>query len=69
MERFAGERGVEYELLRDQRAELVDGIGAVAFPITLFVTSDGTIVEQTGAIDEDELREKVTALRAAESAL
>ena len=69
MERFAGQRGVEYELLRDQRAELVDGIGAVAFPITLFVTSDGTIVEQTGAIDEDELRDKVTALRAAESSL
>jgi peroxiredoxin len=69
MERFAGERGVEYELLRDQRAELVDGIGAVAFPITLFVTSDGTIVEQSGPIDEGELREKVAALRAAESAL
>ena len=34
-----------------------------------FVTSDGTIVEQTGAIDADELREKVTALRVAESAL
>lgn len=68
MERFAGDRGVEYELLRDRYAELVDGIGAVAFPVTLFVTSDGTIVEQTGPIDADELRASVAALRAAESA-
>ncbi len=66
MERFAGERGVEYELLRDHHADLVDGIQAVAFPITLFVTSDGTIIEQTGPIDADELREKVAELRAAE---
>ncbi len=69
MERFASERGVEYELLRDRYAELVDGIGAVAFPITLFVTSDGTILEQTGPIDADELRERVAELRTAESAL
>jgi peroxiredoxin len=66
MERFAGERGVTYELLRDHRADLVDGIQAVAFPITLFVTSDGTIIEQTGPVDADALREKVAALRAAE---
>ena len=69
MERFAGERGVEYELLRDHHADLVDGIKAVAFPITLFVTSDGTIIEQTGPIDADELREKVAELRAAERLL
>ena len=49
MERFAGERGVEYDLFRDEFAELADAIGATAMPITLFVTSDGTIVEQTGA--------------------
>jgi peroxiredoxin len=62
MERFAGERGVQYELLRDQFAELANGIGAVAFPITLFVTSEGVIVEQTGVLDADELREKVADL-------
>jgi peroxiredoxin len=67
MERFAGERGVSYELLRDNDAELTDGIGAVAFPVTLFVTSDGTIVEQTGALDADELRDKVANLRAVEA--
>ena len=69
MERFAGERGVEYTLLRDRYAELVDGIEAVAFPITLFVTSDGTIVEQTGPISADQLRAKIADLRVAESAL
>jgi peroxiredoxin len=62
MERFAGERGVTYELLRDQYADLANGIGAVAFPITLFVTSDGLIVEQAGVLDADELRAKVANL-------
>ena len=66
MERFAGERGVEYDLFRDEFAELADAIGAVAMPITLFVTSDGTIVEQTGALDADELRAEVADLLAAD---
>jgi thiol-disulfide isomerase/thioredoxin len=68
MERFAGERGVRYELYRDEYAELTDGIGAAAFPITIFVDSDGVIVEQTGALDADELRRKVAELQAAEAA-
>lgn len=68
MERFASERGVEYDLYRDEQAELVDGIGATAFPVTLFVTSDGTIVEQTGALDADELRTKIGNLLAVDQA-
>ncbi len=66
MERFAGERGVEYDLYRDEFAELADAIGATAMPITLFVTSDGTIVEQTGPLDADELRAKLADLLAAD---
>jgi peroxiredoxin len=66
MERFAGERGVEYDLFRDEFAELADAIGATAMPITLFVRSDGTIVEQTGPLDADELRVKLAALLAAD---
>jgi peroxiredoxin len=62
MQKFAGDRGVKYELLRDPNAELVDGIGAVAFPVTLFITSDGTIIDQTGALSADELRQKVANL-------
>ena len=69
MERFAGERGVQYELLRDQYAELANGVGAVAFPMTLFVTSNGVIIEQTGVLDADELREKVAELIAADKAV
>jgi peroxiredoxin len=69
MQRFAGDRGVKYELLRDNFAELADGIGAVAFPVTLFVTSDGTIVQQSGALDADELRSNIDALMVAESRL
>jgi len=68
MERFAGERGVEYELYRDEFAELTNAIGATAFPVTIFVTSDGTIVDQTGALDAGELRAKVAQLQALEGA-
>jgi thiol-disulfide isomerase/thioredoxin len=66
MERFAAERGVTYEQFRDDLALFTDGIRAVNFPITIFVTSDGTIVEQTGVIDADGLREKITNLLAME---
>jgi thiol-disulfide isomerase/thioredoxin len=61
-ERFAGERGVEYELLRDEFVELQTGLGVTFFPYTLFVTSDGEIVDQTGVINADDLREKVDSL-------
>ena len=67
MERFAGERGVTYEQLRDPFAELTDAIGAVAFPVTLFVTSDGTIIEQTGVLDADQLRDRIDELQAVEA--
>jgi thiol-disulfide isomerase/thioredoxin len=69
MERFAGERGVTYDLYRDEFAELADGVGAVAFPVTLFVTSDGTIVEQAGVLDAEELDAKIDDLLVAEASL
>jgi hypothetical protein len=51
------DRGVGYELLRD----VDDGFrvhGRIAtLPVTLFVDADGTIVRQTGVLEEDELRE------------
>lgn len=62
MERFAGERGVEYELFRDEAAELQTALGITFFPYTVFVTSSGEIVDQTGVLDADGLREKVDAL-------
>ena len=62
MERFAGERGVEYELFRDEAAELQTALGITFFPYTVFVTSSGEIVDQTGVLDADGLREKIDAL-------
>ena len=67
MERFASERGVEYELFQDSFAEFVESAGIAAFPHTLFVTSDGEIIDQTGVIDADGLREKVAELREMDS--
>ena len=62
MERFASARGVRYELLRDETFAFTDGLGIVAFPATLFVDADGRIVDQTGAIDDDQLRDKLAEL-------
>jgi peroxiredoxin len=53
---FAHDRGVSYELLRDPDGSFVAGVGIVAFPVTLFVAADGTIVRQTGVLDEATLR-------------
>lgn len=62
MERFAGERGVEYELLGTSFEDVLAEFDIAFFPYTLFVASDGTIVEQTGVLDADGLREKVDNL-------
>ncbi len=62
MERFASARDVRYELLRDDNFAFTDGLGIVAFPATLFLDADGRIVDQTGAIDDDELRDKLVEL-------
>ena len=37
-------------------------------PITIFVTSDGTIVEQAGVLDADQLRAEVANLQSLEEA-
>jgi peroxiredoxin len=56
MVRFAADRGVTYELLRDPGFEFTDALGVVAFPVTLLVGADGRIVGQHGPIDDGELR-------------
>ncbi|MEL6894149.1 MAG: redoxin domain-containing protein, partial [Actinomycetota bacterium] len=61
-ERFATERGVEYELLLDELQELQLGLELLNFPTTIFVTPDGMIVEQAGVLDADGLRMKVDEL-------
>jgi peroxiredoxin len=62
MERFASDRGVGYELLRDETSAFVNALGVVNFPVTLFVDADGVIVAQTGEIDGDELRARIGEL-------
>jgi thiol-disulfide isomerase/thioredoxin len=57
-EQFARSRGVQYELLYDATGDFVNTMEIAAFPITLFVAADGTIVQQTGQLD----RTKLTAL-------
>ena len=54
-EAFARDRGVQYELLYDGDGEFVNNVGVAAFPVTLFVDSNGRIVRQTGQLDEAEL--------------
>lgn len=62
MERFADERGVTYDLLRDTERTFSNEIGIVAYPVTLFVDAEGTILRQTGEIDADELRAAIREL-------
>lgn len=59
MERFAAERGVSYDLLRDPERELAIALEIVAYPVTLFVDADGRILDQTGELDADELRSHI----------
>jgi peroxiredoxin len=59
MTSFAEERGVDYELLRDPSSELVDALGIVNFPATVFVGADGSILLETGVLTAAELRAHV----------
>ena len=54
-ENFARERGVQYELYYDATGEFVNEVGIAAFPVTLFVLADGTVVDQRGQLDEQQL--------------
>jgi thiol-disulfide isomerase/thioredoxin len=61
-EQFARDRGVQYELLYDAAGEFVDAMEVAAFPVTLFVSPDGTVVEQTGTLDRDGLEAQLQQL-------
>jgi thiol-disulfide isomerase/thioredoxin len=58
---FAAARGVGYDLWRDD-GSLIDELGIVGFPVTLFVADDGTVLRQTGEIDADTLRATIAEL-------
>ena len=50
MTKFAADRGVTYELLRDPDESLGQALDVVAYPVTLLVAADGTILDASGAI-------------------
>jgi thiol-disulfide isomerase/thioredoxin len=54
-ERFARDRGVQYELLYDPNGEFTTAMHIANFPQTLFVDANGTIVDQTGQLTADKL--------------
>ena len=62
MTRFATDRGVTYELLRDRGGRFGEALDVAAYPVTLFVGPDGTVVDSTGAIEAGELRERIAEL-------
>jgi peroxiredoxin len=62
MERFAAERGVMYDLWRDDEFALTNELEIVGYPVTLFVSPEGRILRQTGEIDADELRRLIEEL-------
>jgi len=61
MEQFAHERGVTYDLLRDD-GSLSNALGIVGYPVTLFVSAEGRVLRQTGEIDAESLRSLIEAL-------
>jgi thiol-disulfide isomerase/thioredoxin len=62
MTRFAADRGVTYELLRDAGEHLGQALDVAAYPVTLFVAADGTILDETGAMDGATLRNRIAVL-------
>ena len=62
MERFAGDRGVGYELLRDERERSSTPSASSTSRSRCSSAPDGEIVAQTGEIDGDELRARIEEL-------
>ena len=55
--------GVTYDLGRDRDGAIAEALGVVNLPTTVFATPDHRVVEvHTGALDEDQLREKMARL-------
>jgi thiol-disulfide isomerase/thioredoxin len=62
MTTFASDRGVTYELLRDPGESLGQALDVVAYPVTLFVAADGTILAETGTMSGETLRRRIEVL-------
>lgn len=58
-DRFAREKGVQYELYYDPDGEFTTAMRVANFPQTLLVNADGTIVEQTGELTAAKLEDLI----------
>lgn len=58
-ESFARDKGVQYELLYDANGSFITAMGLFAYPVTLFVSADGTVVKQSGQLDEQQLTDLI----------
>ncbi len=61
---LAAEAGIGYDLYRDDELRFIEQIDPISYPMTLFVTPDGIIVDQTGEIDAHGLRARIDAMLA-----
>jgi thiol-disulfide isomerase/thioredoxin len=60
-ESFARDKGVQYELLYDTNGELISAAGVAAFPQTLIIDAQGTILQQTGELTAAKLEDLIKA--------
>src|SRR3546814_18889673 len=52
--------GVTYPTALDQQGEVIDGLGGTMLPTTVLLDADGeTITSNSGALDADELRQRL----------
>jgi thiol-disulfide isomerase/thioredoxin len=58
-EKFARDRGVQYELFYDPNGEFTTAMRIANFPQTLFVDASGVIVDQTGELTVDKLEDLI----------
>ena len=60
---FADDLGISYELVRDPDGNLTTAAGVVTFPMTFFVSADGTIVSQVaGEMTTDDITDGVEGI-------
>lgn len=62
MTEFAASVGVTYDLFSDPYASLTDALGTLAFPLTIFVDAEGTVLAREGLLDIDSLSERIETL-------
>jgi len=60
-ESFARDKGVQYELFYDTNGELISAAGVAAFPQTLIIDAQGTILQQTGELTAAKLEDLIKA--------